>query len=73
LLRLPRNTLYPQKLALTSATSGGRSVGIVRLQTKATEFYAKALNMANPLSERLLLLLLLLTGYWWESQKERDR
>jgi hypothetical protein len=25
-------------LALTSPTSGGRSVGIVRLRTKATEF-----------------------------------
>jgi hypothetical protein len=25
-------------LALTSLTSGGRSVGIVRLRTKATEF-----------------------------------
>jgi hypothetical protein len=37
-LRWPRNTLYPQKLALTSPTSGGRSVGIVRLRTKATEF-----------------------------------
>jgi hypothetical protein len=35
-LRWPRNTL--QRLALTSPTSGGRSVGIVRLQTKATEF-----------------------------------
>jgi hypothetical protein len=30
--------LYPQKLALTSPTSGGRLVGIVRLRTKATEF-----------------------------------
>jgi len=29
--------LYPQKLALTSPTSGGRSVGIVRVRTKATE------------------------------------
>jgi hypothetical protein len=37
-LRRPCNTLYPQKLALTSPTSGGRSVGIVRLRTKATEF-----------------------------------
>jgi hypothetical protein len=37
-LRWPRDTLYPQKLALTSRTSGGRSVGIVHLQTKATEF-----------------------------------
>ena len=30
--------LYPQKLALTSLTGGGRSVGIVRTRTKATEF-----------------------------------
>ena len=29
---------YPQKLALTSSTGGGRSVGIVRVRTKATEF-----------------------------------
>jgi len=29
--------LYPQKLALTSPTGGGRSVGIVRSWTKATE------------------------------------
>jgi hypothetical protein len=38
--------LYPQKLAITSPTSGGRSVGIFRMRTKATE---------------LLLLLLLLS------------
>jgi len=31
--------LYPQKLALTSLTGGGRSVGIVRSRTKATEFF----------------------------------
>jgi hypothetical protein len=36
--RCPRDTLYPLKLALTSPTSDGRSVGIVRLHTKATEF-----------------------------------
>jgi hypothetical protein len=30
--------LYPQKLALTSPTSGGRSVGIVRSPAKAMEF-----------------------------------
>jgi hypothetical protein len=34
----PRDALYPQKLALTYPTGGGRSVGIVRLQTKTTEF-----------------------------------
>jgi hypothetical protein len=31
--------LYLQKLALTSQKSGGRSVGIVFLGTKATEFF----------------------------------
>jgi len=31
--------LHPQKLALTSPTGGGRSVGIVRVRTKATEFF----------------------------------
>jgi hypothetical protein len=30
--------LYPQKLALTSPTRCGRSVGIVRSRTQATEF-----------------------------------
>jgi hypothetical protein len=38
--RWPCGTLYPQKKwALTSLTSGGRSVGIVRLRTEATEFF----------------------------------
>jgi hypothetical protein len=36
--RWPRGILYPQKLALTSLTSGGRSVGIDRSLTHATEF-----------------------------------
>jgi hypothetical protein len=36
--RWPRGSLYPQRLALTSPASGGRSVGIVRSRTKATEF-----------------------------------
>jgi hypothetical protein len=35
----PRNNLYPQKLALTSPTSGGRSVGIVHSMTQATELF----------------------------------
>jgi hypothetical protein len=36
-LRWLRNTFYRQKLALTSLSCGGRSVGIVRSRTKATE------------------------------------
>jgi hypothetical protein len=31
--------LYPQKLAITSPTSGGRSVGIVRSRTQTMEFF----------------------------------
>jgi hypothetical protein len=37
--RRPPGTLYPQKLALTSLTSGDRSVGVVRLRIQATEFF----------------------------------
>jgi hypothetical protein len=37
-LRWPRDTLYQLKLALTSPAGCGRSVGIVRLRTKTTEF-----------------------------------
>jgi hypothetical protein len=36
--RWPRGTLFLRKLALTSSTSGGRSVSIARLRTQATEF-----------------------------------
>jgi hypothetical protein len=36
-LRWPRDTLYPQNLVLTSATSGGCSVSIVRSEIQATE------------------------------------
>jgi hypothetical protein len=36
--RWPRGTLYPQKLALTSPTSSGPSVCIVRSRTQVTEF-----------------------------------
>jgi hypothetical protein len=35
---LPRGTLHPQKLAITSPTSGGRSVGIVRSRTQTMGF-----------------------------------
>jgi len=48
--------LYPQKLALTSPTGGGRSVGIVRMRTKATEFvYHCYLNRSDKLCEFLAL------------------
>jgi hypothetical protein len=34
-----RQPLYPQKFAITSLTSGRRSVGVVRSRTKATELF----------------------------------
>jgi hypothetical protein len=37
--RWPRGTFYPQKLAITSPTSGGRSVDIVRSRTHTMEFF----------------------------------
>ena len=39
--------LYPQKLALTSPTGGGRSVGIVCVRTKATEFILKVRGLPS--------------------------
>jgi hypothetical protein len=37
-IRCNRDTLYPQKLALTSPTGGGHSVGVVRSRTEDTEY-----------------------------------
>jgi hypothetical protein len=37
--RSPHVTLYPQKLALTSPTNGGRSDGIVHSRTQAMEIF----------------------------------
>jgi hypothetical protein len=43
----PRGSLYPKKLALTSPVSGGRSVGIVRSRTQATEFSLETFGTAR--------------------------
>jgi hypothetical protein len=53
----PRGTVYPQKLALTSLTSGGRSVGIVRLRTQATEFVFCILFW--------IVILCIMHDVWW--------
>jgi len=39
--------LYPQKLAVTSPTGGGRSVGIVRVRTKAMELLLLSLHISR--------------------------
>jgi hypothetical protein len=51
-LRWPRDTLSPKKLALTSQTSGCRSVGIVRSRTQAIEFSFSSC-LKNTISVRL--------------------
>jgi hypothetical protein len=58
-LRWPRNSLYLRRLALTSPTNGGRSVGIVRLRTTATEFGSyENINIIIISGVRLSLLVL---------------
>jgi hypothetical protein len=52
-LHWPRDTLYQQKLALTSPTGGGRWVGIVRLRTKATEFVVVI----------IIIIIIIITAY----------
>jgi hypothetical protein len=42
--RWPRDNLYPQNLALTSLTSGGSSVRIVRSRTQATVFQCSVMD-----------------------------
>jgi len=64
--------LYPQKLALTSPTGGGRSVGIVHVRTKATEFVCYILSVSFSLKCSLFhnsnvfdscIIHILYTGY----------
>jgi hypothetical protein len=46
--RWPRSNLYPHMLAITSPTSGGRSVGIVHSRTQTTEFFLSSYLTARP-------------------------
>jgi hypothetical protein len=50
-LHWPRGILYPKKLALTSPPSCSFSVGIVRSQTQATEFYISCQNYIGATEE----------------------
>ena len=50
--------LYPLKVALTSPTGGGRSVGIVLSRTKATEFFQPKLILVYSFSKNLCYKIL---------------
>jgi hypothetical protein len=54
----PRGTLYPQTFALTSSTRGGHLVGIVLLQTQATEFSFSSALYSNSWGSNQIWLLL---------------
>jgi hypothetical protein len=69
--RWPRDTFYPQKFALTSPTSGGRSVGIVRSRTQVTHFlfYLNSQWMVAHISQ--LSQPVLNDQYWKLCRKQR--
>jgi hypothetical protein len=48
-----RHILYPQKLALTSSISGGRSVGIVRSRAQATVLVSVSITFPSDASVRI--------------------
>jgi hypothetical protein len=62
--RWPRGTLYPQKLTLTSLTSGGRPVGIVRSRTQATDFFLSGLHSEHSSEAGAMLTLPSATGIY---------
>jgi hypothetical protein len=78
-LRWPHDTLYPLKFALTSPTSGGRTVGIVRWRTKAPEFVLFLVSREVPCPRRSSQLRIGHShttgggGRWIWSQKLREK
>ena len=65
--------LYPQKLALTSPTGSGRSVGIVRSRTKATEFSLEVTGRRGRRRGKLLDDLKERRGYSHLKEEALDR
>jgi hypothetical protein len=70
-LRWPRYTLYPLNLALTSPTSGGRSVGIVRLQTTGHRVW-HGTNIQWKLKKVIVILLFVFLFNCIETNKYRN-
>jgi hypothetical protein len=71
--RWPRGTLYTQKLAITSLTRGGRSVGIVRSRTQTVEFLYFVCEVGqNCVTMRSITCTLGQTYLEWSSQGQCD-
>jgi hypothetical protein len=61
--RWPRGSFYPQKLALTSPTSGGRSVGILRSRTQPMEFLCLIQDF-HYCPTRILVIIIRISSLW---------
>jgi hypothetical protein len=60
------DTLYPQKLSLTSPTSGSHLVGIVHLQTKSHGVFYRG-NYSSRYAHLLTMGKLMVTGDKYEN------
>jgi hypothetical protein len=49
--------MTPQNLALTSPTSGGRSVGIVRLRTKGHGVFFTTMTMTTTTTTMMMMMM----------------
>jgi hypothetical protein len=67
--RWPRDTVYPQTLALTSLTSGGRLAGIGRSQTQATEFVCLFVS-SGPVNFHLFICLIFIIFRWKDGTEQ---
>jgi hypothetical protein len=65
----PRHTLHPQKLALNSATSTGRSVGIIRSPTKATELFVVLIFLDRNFTDKTISSLHIFTCWGMASKR----
>ena len=57
--------LNPQKLALTTLTGGGRSEGIVRVRTKATDF-SLVFSSGGGVGSIVVVVVVVEVVGWWE-------
>jgi hypothetical protein len=64
--------VYPHKLAITSPTSGGRSVGIVRSRTQTMEF-SFSLEESRPTTEMYCVSCEVQPEFIYVMQKKVDR
>jgi hypothetical protein len=70
--RWPHGTLYPQKLALTSPTSGGRTAGIFRSRTKSMELLCNSHILNNRRAGSDILFMIPAMAAWDNNKPLRE-